>query len=216
VDRLDDVAAADENGERGHRGSIGLDKRSAFFEHSAPMAHSPAAAPDYDAEDTLVVSAPEQLRALGDEVRGRIIGLLRDRARSATELAEILDMPKGTVAHHLKVLEKAALIHVVRTRKVRAMTERYYGRVARLFLLKGDDEELVLGAGATALRNAAAELVAAPEVAMHALIRVRLDPVAVRRFNRRLDKLVQDVRDADTPDGAPWGVAAAMYAVEER
>jgi DNA-binding transcriptional ArsR family regulator len=180
------------------------------------MAHSPAAEPDYDADDTLVVSAPEQLRALGDEVRGRIIGLLRDRARSATELAEILDMPKGTVAHHLKVLEKAALIHVVRTRKVRAMTERYYGRVARLFLLKGDDEELVLGAGATALRNAAAELVAAPEVAMHALIRVRLDPVGVRRFNKRLDKLVQDVRDADTPDGVPWGVAAAMYAVEER
>ena len=40
---------------------------------------------------------------------------------------------------------------------------------------------------------------AAPEVAMHALLRVRLDAAAAKRFNRRLDKLVEDVaggRDA--------------------
>lgn len=171
---------------------------------------------DYDAPETMVVSRPEQLRALGDEVRGRIIGLLRDRARSASELAELLAMPKGTVGHHVKVLEQAGLIHVVRTRQVRAVTEKYYGRVARLFLLKSEDEELVLGAGATGLRTAAAELAAAPEVAMHGLLRVRLDPLAVRRFNKRLDRLVADVRAAETPEGEPWGVALAMYSLEPR
>ena len=36
---------------------------------------------------------------------------------------------------------------------------------------------------------------------MHALLRVRLDPAAAKRFNRRLDKLVEDVRAAETPDG---------------
>lgn len=180
------------------------------------MARSTAAY-DYEAAETLVVSGAAQLRALGDEVRGRIIALLRERAASASELAELLGMPKGTVGHHLKVLEKAGLIHVVRTRKVRAVTEKYYGRVARLFLLKSDDEaELVHGAGATALRTAAAELAAAPEVAMHGLLRVRLDPADVRRFNRRLDRLLKDVRAARTPDGAPWGVAAAMYRMEDR
>ena len=74
------------------------------------MAHSVAAGYDYEAPDTLVVSGTSQLRALGDEVRGRIVALLREHARSATELAEILEMPKGTVGHHLKVLEKAGLI----------------------------------------------------------------------------------------------------------
>lgn len=171
---------------------------------------------DYDADETMVVSDPEQLRALVDEVRGRIVSLMRSRARTTTELAELLEMPKGTVAHHLKVLEKAGLIRVVRTRKVRALTERSYGRVARLFLFQSDDEELVLGVGAVALRNAATELAAAPEVAMHALLRVRLEPAAVRRFNKRLDRLVQDIRDADMPQGEPWAAAVAMYALADR
>lgn len=181
------------------------------------MDRSDAAPPprDYDAPETMEVSRPDQLRALGDEVRGRIVGLLRERARSASELAEILGMPKGTVGHHLKVLEKAELIHVVRTRRVRAVTERYYGRVARLFLLMSDDPELAHGAGATALRTAAAELTAAPEVAMHALLRVRLEPAAARRFNRRLDRLTADVRAAESAAGEPWGVAVAMYSLRE-
>ena len=97
--------------------------------------------PDYELDDVLVVQDPKQLRALGDFTRGRIIGLLGQRAASTTELATALDMPKGTVGHHLKVLEKAGLVRVVRTRQVRALTEKYYGRVARLFELKGVDSE---------------------------------------------------------------------------
>jgi DNA-binding transcriptional ArsR family regulator len=177
------------------------------------VAHS-ALPLDYDAADTMVVSEPAQLRALSDDVRARIIALLRERAASASELGGLLDMPKGTVGHHLKVLERAGLVHVVRTRRVRAVTEKYYGRVARLFLYKSCDEsddELLLGIGATSLRIASAELAASPEVAMHALLRVRLNAAAAKRFNRRLDRLVNDARAAETADGEDWGLAAALY-----
>ena len=77
-------------------------------------------APDYEADDVLVVREPEQLRALGDDLRSRIVVLLRERALSTTELAERLELPKSTVGHHVKVLEKAGLVRVVRTRQVRA------------------------------------------------------------------------------------------------
>ena len=121
--------------------------------------------PDYELDDVLVVEEPQQLRALADPLRGRIITLLRQRAASTTELASALDTPKGTVGHHLKVLEKAGLVRVVRTRKVRALTEKYYGRVARLFVLKTDDsmpDELRRSAlAAMMLRQAADELIAA-------------------------------------------------------
>lgn len=174
---------------------------------------------DYDAAETLVVSDPAQLRALADDVRGRIIGLLREQAASATELAEMLEMPKGTVGHHLKVLERAGLVHVVRTRRVRAVTEKYYGRVARLFLFKSPDEqydELLYGIGATALGVAAAELATTPEAAMHALLRVRLLAADVNRFNRRLDRLVDDVRAAENAEGESWAMAVALYRTGRR
>jgi DNA-binding transcriptional ArsR family regulator len=177
------------------------------------VAHS-ATARDYDAEDTLVVSTPEQLRALGDDVRSRIVSLLRDGAASATELAAVLGMPKGTVGHHLKVLERAGLVHVVRTRRVRAVTERYYGRVAWLFLIKSGDEtddELTHDIAAASFRVAAAELASSEEISAHAVVRVRLKPADERRFARRLEKLVQDFRTCDSPAEDTFGLCVALY-----
>ena len=66
--------------------------------------------PDYEAPDLLVVSEGSQLRALANDVRTTIIALLRERARSTQQLAHELRTPKGTVGHHLKVLERAGLI----------------------------------------------------------------------------------------------------------
>src|SRR5512132_1318831 len=92
---------------------------------------------DYDAEDVMIVREPEQLRAVADDLRAKLIALLRRRAWSTQQLAEELNLPKGTVGHHLKVLEKAGLIKVVRTRKVRAPTEKHHGRAARLVAAEG-------------------------------------------------------------------------------
>ena len=50
---------------------------------------------------------------------------------SVTELAERRRTAQGHVAYHVDVLVDAGLLQVVRTRKVRAIDERFYGRVAR-------------------------------------------------------------------------------------
>jgi len=65
---------------------------------------------DYEADDVLIVEDPKQLRALGDEFRAKIVFLLRERAASITELAQVLSCPKGTAGHHVKVLEQAGLV----------------------------------------------------------------------------------------------------------
>ena len=90
--------------------------------------------PDYPLADTLEVTTHAQMKAVADPTRAAIIALLLERAASTTELATALTKPKGTVDHHLKVLADAGLVHVVRTRKVRAMTERFWGRTARTFM----------------------------------------------------------------------------------
>lgn len=89
--------------------------------------------PDYDLADRIALTEPSQVKALGHPLRNTILGLLHERAATVTELAVALERPKSTVAHHVKVLADAGLLQVVRTRRVRAIDERFYGRTARMF-----------------------------------------------------------------------------------
>ena len=166
---------------------------------------------DYEAAETLVVAKPEQLRALADDLRAQIIQLLRDRARSTQELSVELGIPKGTVGHHLKVLERAGLIHVVRTRRVRAVTEKFYGRTARLFLFQAEDPADERAIVASMLRQVAREVERSSDSAGSGLVKARLTGKDAARLGRRLRTLLDDLSAADSPEGEPYGLAAAMY-----
>jgi DNA-binding transcriptional ArsR family regulator len=89
--------------------------------------------PDYDLADRIALTDPSQVKAIGHPLRTTILGLLHERAATVTELAVALGRPKSTVAHHVKVLVETGLVRVVRTRRVRAIDERFYGRTARMF-----------------------------------------------------------------------------------
>src|ERR671923_1266992 len=89
--------------------------------------------PDYELVDQIVVTEPKQLRALADRLRATILDLLLERAATVGELAAAVKRPKSTVAHHVNVLVAAGMLRVVRTRRVRAIDERFYGRTARMF-----------------------------------------------------------------------------------
>ncbi len=169
---------------------------------------------DYAADDTMVVSEPAQLRAMADPFRTGLIQLLRDRARSTQEIAEELSVPKGTVGHHLKVLERAGLIRVVRTRKVRALTEKFYGRTARLFLYQTEDPADGRAISAVTLRQAAGEVEQAPFVTGFGLVRARLTQKDLDRFERRTKKLMDDFRAADRADGIPSSLTGGIWATE--
>jgi DNA-binding transcriptional ArsR family regulator len=175
---------------------------------TAAQARSPH---DYPAADTLLLAEPEQLRALADDVRTAVIALLRERAFSTQQLSEKLGIPKGTVGHHLKVLEQAGLIRVVRTRKIRAVTEKFYGRTAHLFLFKTEDPDDTRALGGSVLRRAANEVERSPEVTSFGHPKVKLTRADVDRFERRFKRLTRDLLAADSPDGAPYAFVGALY-----
>jgi len=89
--------------------------------------------PDYDLDDTMALTSSVQLKAIGNRFRTTILGLLHERAASVSEIAAALDRPKSTVAYHVNVLSHAGLVRVVRTRRIRAIDERHFGRTARMF-----------------------------------------------------------------------------------
>ena len=95
--------------------------------------------PGYDLVDTVLLDTPDRMRAIADPLRSIIADLVLERAMTVTELAARVGRAKGTVAHHVDVLCDAGLLQVVRTRKVRAMEERFYGRTARTFILPSHD-----------------------------------------------------------------------------
>jgi DNA-binding transcriptional ArsR family regulator len=82
---------------------------------------------------SLDVDTPQQMKALADPLRHRILGIIQSRPATAKQIADRLKMPPGTIGHHLQVLEAAGLAKVVARRLVRGIVAKYYTRTARIF-----------------------------------------------------------------------------------
>ncbi len=171
--------------------------------------------PDYELPDRLVVTAPGQLRALADQLRVTILELLLERAATVAELAAAVERPKSTVAHHVNVLAEAGLLRVVRTRRVRAIDERYYGRTARMFYVgvvnrPGDDETQV---HANALAVAAAESVPAHQAddLRTSLRHARIAAESAAEFWGRVEDLVREFSQLPRSGDTAYGFAAGLY-----
>jgi len=184
-------------------------------DNSGDVVRDPAG-PDYELADTIELDRPDQLKAIGDPLRFTLLGLLSERAATTSQLAEALERPRGTIGHHLKVLEAAGLVRVVRTRNVRAMTEKYYGRVARMSVLSPKLTEGTGDPGGTGvmLRQGLSELALAPAdapVPTATIRHARLSPEQAAAFAARVDELAAEL-DAEVDPTAPvYGFLAAVY-----
>ncbi|THV32166.1 ArsR/SmtB family transcription factor [Glycomyces paridis] len=103
--------------------------------------------PGYELADRMALTEPAQVKAVGHPLRTAVLQLLAERAATVSELAAALERPKSTVAHHVDVLARNGLLQVVRTRKVRAIEERFYGRTARLFHIAAEPAATGTAAG---------------------------------------------------------------------
>jgi len=171
--------------------------------------------PDYDLEQIVVVTAPEQLRALADPLRATLLELLLERAATVTEMAQAVDRPKSTIAYHVNLLVDVGLVRVVRTRRVRAIEERYYGRIARTLyigvLTRAEDKQVV--AAINGLARAAAE--SAPAHAADdlrcTLVHARIPIEEVRNFWAQVQDLARQFAQIPRAGEQVYGFAAGLY-----
>lgn len=175
--------------------------------------------PGYEMEETLAFQSPEQFRALFEETRLRIVELLLERAASITELAAVLEKPKGTVGHHVGVLEQAGLIRVVRTQKFRAIEAKYYGRTARTFLLSPKVDVDLLVSPDYFLTSAASEYAKAAhgeeELIHHTMISTlryaRIPNERAKEWALRLGELSQEFVSEERDGETTFGLLVALY-----
>ena len=173
------------------------------------------AVPDYDLAEDLEVSTPAQLHAMAGPLRSTILDLLLERAATVSELAAAVERPKSTVAHHVNVLVDAGMLRVVRTRRVRAIDERYYGRTARLFRVGAINVRAHVGSdlAVNQLSTAAAEAAPAHEaddlrtVFRHA----RIPEARAKEFWARVLELAQEFAKLPRAGDTVWGFAAGLY-----
>jgi DNA-binding transcriptional ArsR family regulator len=75
----------------------------------------------------------EQLRAVADLLRQRIIDALVERPMTVTQLGELLGLPPARVHYHVRELERVGLLRLVETRERGGILEKYYQPIARSF-----------------------------------------------------------------------------------
>ena len=164
----------------------------------------------------LTLHGREQLHAIGEPTRWRILGRLQVGPASIQELAQALGMAKGTIGHHVRVLESAGLIRLAETKRVRGVTEKRYLRVARQFRLPETEED---GAdpevGMLPIRSALAE--ARPgrgkksDPSMSLVVRARMPAARAKRFADLINQIAAEFADGAPGTGETFGLVGAIY-----
>lgn len=177
------------------------------------MERHPATPPGHDLADRLVLTRAAQVRALAHPLRTAILGLLTERAASVAELAQATGRPRGTVAHHVGVLHDAGLLQVVRTRRVRAVEERFYGRVARTVTIAVEGHDLPTDQND--FEVAAAESRAADEdrLLWSFLRHARIPDDRAQEFWTRIRDLVEEFDRIPRSGGTTYGMAVGIYPI---
>ena len=170
--------------------------------------------PDYELAEVLELTTPEQLKALGDAFRQRILRLLLEQAATTNQLAEVLHAPTSTTAHHLNVLTEAGLTQVVRTRQVRAITERYYGCTARTYISISSTPDADREPGIQLLQQMLKEVVSSQDnnrFLSYSTGHARISVAKAHMFMERINKLVQEFEGMNTPDEETFSFFTALY-----
>ena len=77
------------------------------------------------------IDDPRYVKAMSHPLRVRILAMLDERTASPVELAGWLGASLGTVAYHVRTLERMGLVELVRETRVRGAVEHHYKSVER-------------------------------------------------------------------------------------
>ncbi len=156
----------------------------------------------------IVAAGLEQVRALAHPLRLRLLELFAERVRTTKQAAEALGEAPTRLYHHVATLERAGLVRLRETRRVRGATEKYFEVVtsdlkvprtgARAGRWRGDARDQA-ALGVLLFDQARNDLVRAlagcgadaPEDLMAVRGVLRLSPAEVTRLKSELTRLLR-------------------------
>ncbi len=86
-----------------------------------------------DIPETYAIESIEQVRAMADELRIRIVDQLTLQPMTVTQVGEALGIAPNKAHYHVRELERVGLVRLVETREKGGILEKYYRAVAKNF-----------------------------------------------------------------------------------
>lgn len=159
-----------------------------------------------------MVASNAELTAMFHPLRSTLLDLVLERAASINELATAVQRPPSTIAYHVGVLADADLLRVVRTRRRRAVDERFYGRTARIFYVGAIGPEQLSHIPNLLSVAAAASAPAHEADDLRAMLRhARISPGQAAEFWRRVFELVDEFSSLPPQGDAAYGFVVGLY-----
>lgn len=91
-------------------------------------------------KEVINLTSLEQIKAYSDPYRLKIITFLRNNGDAATvkEIADFFGEVPAKVHYHIKKLEKAGILELVRTKEIKGIIAKYYFLTAESFNIEGE------------------------------------------------------------------------------
>jgi len=136
------------------------------------------------------MSSLDELRATAHPIRLRLLSLLTGAAMSAAEAGRELGYSQATASYHLRVLERAGLVRVVETVRLRGGEAKRYRHESSAERFRFDDAQASASAGAGdgtsgAIDSARVQVVAPKPTASTAEDRAEYVEALIHELRRR-------------------------------
>ncbi len=177
-------------------------------------------------DDPLSIDNVAQLKALAHPLRMKLLDKFASKPMTTMQISTELGMQPNRLYHHVAKLEDAGLITLVKTRRVRGTTEKYYSSVANSLRIdrsafKSESSKLVgeiveLGILDSLFNNIRCEVKDylsqrdpdsndIQHEILFAATEVSLDEDSVPAFRERLTRLIEEFHNHEGPNGSDAG-----------
>jgi predicted ArsR family transcriptional regulator len=154
-------------------------------------------------------ATPEEFKAMAHPLRLRILRLCLHDSMTNKELADRLKQDPATVLHHVRLLVRTGFLvpDPVRT-GARGALEKPYRATGKSWVLSAETPQQGKVEQAAVLDALKAELLelSPDDVLEGARLGVQLSAAKAKRYQARIDKLIQDLAgEPDEPNGEKFG-----------
>jgi DNA-binding transcriptional ArsR family regulator len=176
---------------------------------------------DFKPEQLHVLTDSEQIKAYVHPTRITLLRLLAKERRTISSIAGEQGVHPANITHHFRLLEKNGLIRLVGKKDTGKNIEKYYRAIAYNFIVNPDAEQGGKGVNKNALAlsilrdNLAVAVKTVSQNADNDVLALlggsRLTPEDIRKMTEKLNGIIREFKDYDSPNGIPYNLNLSIY-----